>query len=85
MMHLILKRLEAPRSLEVRWDLGWGHPCGDRGVGRSYGIWNSWRVDGGVTWSLKNKLIKLKKKNKQIYPGGVDNRKLSILELKSTN
>jgi len=24
MMHLTLKRLEAPRSLEVRWHGGWG-------------------------------------------------------------
>ena len=29
MMHLTLKRLEAPGSLEVRWGGGWGHPCGD--------------------------------------------------------
>jgi hypothetical protein len=40
MMHLTLKRLEAPGSLEVRWG-------GERGVGRRYGMWNSWSVDGG--------------------------------------
>jgi hypothetical protein len=45
MMHLTLKRLEAPGSLEVRWGREWGHPGGDRGMGRKYGIWNSWRVD----------------------------------------
>jgi hypothetical protein len=33
MMHLTLKRLKAPGSLEVRWDMGWGHPRGDE-VGR---------------------------------------------------
>jgi hypothetical protein len=35
MMHLTLKRLEAPGCLEIR------------GLGRRYGMWNSWRVDGG--------------------------------------
>jgi hypothetical protein len=30
-MHLTLKRLEAPGSLEARWGGGWGHPRGDRG------------------------------------------------------
>jgi hypothetical protein len=34
MMHLTLKRLEAPGSLEVRWGGGWEHPCGDWEVGR---------------------------------------------------
>jgi hypothetical protein len=46
-MHLTLKRLEAPGSLEIRWDGGWGHPRGDRRVGRRYGMWNSLKVDGG--------------------------------------
>ena len=32
MMHLALKRLEAPGSLEVRCGWGWEHPHGD-GVG----------------------------------------------------
>jgi hypothetical protein len=36
-MHLTLKRMEVPESLEVRWGGGWEHPCGD-------GVW--WR--GGV-------------------------------------
>jgi hypothetical protein len=30
MMYIILKRLDAPGSLEVRWGGGWGHPHGDR-------------------------------------------------------
>jgi hypothetical protein len=48
MMNLTLKRVEVPRSLEVRWYRGavWRHPHGDRGVGRRYGMWNSQRVDG---------------------------------------
>ena len=31
MMHITLKRLEAPGSLEVRWGWVLGHPRGDRG------------------------------------------------------
>jgi hypothetical protein len=59
MMHLTLKRLEAPGSLEVRWGGGWGHSHGDRGVGRRYGMWNSQRVNGGgdKIRKVKNKLI----------------------------
>ena len=58
MMHLTLKRLEAPGSLEVRWGEGrvWGHPHGDKGVGRRYGMWNSRKVDQGgrnKIWSVK--------------------------------
>jgi hypothetical protein len=30
MMHLTLKRLDAPGSLEVKWGVGLGHPHGDR-------------------------------------------------------
>jgi hypothetical protein len=35
----------------------WGHPGGDRGLGRRYGMWNSWRVDeeGNKIWSVKSK------------------------------
>jgi hypothetical protein len=33
-MHLTLKRLEAPGSLEVRWER------------KRYGMWNSWMVGG---------------------------------------
>jgi hypothetical protein len=40
------------------WGREWGHPCGDRGVGRRYGMWNSQRVDGEA-WirNVKNKLV----------------------------
>ena len=38
MMHLTLSRLKVPGTLEVRWDGAWGHPCGDRRIGRTYGM-----------------------------------------------
>jgi hypothetical protein len=41
MMQLTLKSPVAPRSLEVRWYEGWGHPHGDRGVKRMYGMRSS--------------------------------------------
>jgi hypothetical protein len=49
MMHLYLKRLEAPEALEVRWH-GVGifamDIChGDIWVGRKYGMWSSRRVN----------------------------------------
>jgi hypothetical protein len=58
MMHLILGKLEAPGILEVRWGRGWGHPRGNRWVGRRYGMWNSWRVYGGENkiWSVKKEI-----------------------------
>jgi hypothetical protein len=37
MMYLTLKRLEAPRSLELRWGGRCEHPCGD-GVGWEGGL-----------------------------------------------
>jgi hypothetical protein len=50
MMHLTLKRLEAPGSLEVggRGQVGWrmGTSMWRQGVGRRYEMWNSRRVDG---------------------------------------
>jgi hypothetical protein len=52
MMHLTLKRLEIPGSLELMWGGRWGE------VGRRYGMWSSRRVDGGAEngiWSVKNK------------------------------
>jgi hypothetical protein len=64
MMHLTLKRLEAPGSLEVRWGEGWGHPCGD-GVGWGGGVGcgavgGGERRGGDGIWSVKNELqIKL--------------------------
>jgi hypothetical protein len=47
MMHLTLKRLEAPGNLEIRWGGGWGHPQRQDSE-RRYGIWNSLRVDQGM-------------------------------------
>jgi hypothetical protein len=56
MIHLTLKKQEAPGSLEVRWGREWRHPRGDKEAGsggshmetrRRYGMWNSQRVDGG--------------------------------------
>jgi hypothetical protein len=57
MMHLTLKRLEAPRSLEIRWGTGEGiHTWRRGGVGRRYGMWSSCRVDeGGEEWNMKCK------------------------------
>jgi hypothetical protein len=40
MMHLTLKRLEAPGILEVSWGGGWR-----QGVGRRYCMWKNWKVD----------------------------------------
>jgi hypothetical protein len=56
-MHLILKRLEAPGSLEV-WLCGVSRMGdGDKGVERRYGMWNSQRVDweGNKIWREINK------------------------------
>jgi hypothetical protein len=54
-MHLTLKRLEAPGSLEVWWGGWWRNPYRDRGTGRRYGMWKSWRVDPEESkiWSVK--------------------------------
>jgi hypothetical protein len=49
MMHLTLKKLDAPGSLEIRQGGAWGPPCGDR-VGRRYGMWNA----GDKIWTVKN-------------------------------
>jgi hypothetical protein len=48
-MHLTLKRLEAPGSLEVWWDGGGG------GWGK-YGMWNSERAywEEDIIWSFKS-------------------------------
>jgi hypothetical protein len=42
----------------------WEHPCGDRGAGRRYGMWNSWRVDQerNKIWSI----IKRKNEEKEL-------------------
>jgi hypothetical protein len=69
-MHLTLKNLEAPGSLEVWWcgDVGWGNPLGDSGAGNRYGMQKSWRVDweGNETWSEKKKKKKERKKKKEM-------------------
>jgi hypothetical protein len=52
MMHLTLEKLESPGWLEVRWGGGWGYPHRDRKVGRRYGIWNSWRVEGEMKYGV---------------------------------
>jgi hypothetical protein len=60
MMHLTLKRLEAPGCFEVRWNGEWGHPRGDGGgVRRRYVMWKSWWVDGreNKICSVKNRFI----------------------------
>jgi hypothetical protein len=64
MMHLTLKRLEAPGNIEVRWGLGVGaFTWRWNGVDRSCVMWNSLRMDGGMgneIWSVKFELqIKL--------------------------
>jgi hypothetical protein len=49
MMHLTLKRLEAPESLEITWG-GDESIQVDTGVGevkKRCGMWSSWRVVGG--------------------------------------
>jgi hypothetical protein len=50
MMHITLRRLAAPGSLEVMWG----------GVGRTYRMLSSWRVDvgGGMNgiWNVKTTL-----------------------------
>jgi hypothetical protein len=46
MMHLTLKRLEAPGNLEIRWDGGWG---GDIHVetGSREEVWDVKQLEGG--------------------------------------
>jgi hypothetical protein len=53
MMHLILKRLEAPGSLEVKWGSWWGHQLGDR-VGWGGGV-GCGEDEGqmGVGWGME--------------------------------
>ena len=63
MMHLTLKGLESPGSLEVRWGGG-----GDIHMETGWGGEEVWdveqsKVDGGgdKIWTIKNKLINFKK------------------------
>jgi hypothetical protein len=46
MMHLTLKRLHAPGSLEVRWGVGVGIHMKTGRVGKRCGMWSSQRMDG---------------------------------------
>jgi hypothetical protein len=56
MMHLTLKRLKAPGSLEVRWGGAWEISTWRQGVRRRCGMWSSWRVDGGGReWNIECK------------------------------
>jgi hypothetical protein len=59
LIHLTLKRLEAPGNLEVKWVGVGASTWRQGGVGRSCRMWNSQMVDGGSgngTWSVKYKL-----------------------------
>jgi hypothetical protein len=64
-MHLTLKRLEAPGSLEVRCGGGWVHPHGDMGVERRYrrGVEQS---DGGGGCRIKYGVYKINEFKKMI-------------------
>jgi hypothetical protein len=74
MMHLTLKRLEAPGNLG-QVNGRWGHPRGDwGGVWRKFEMWSSqrgWMGLGNGKWSVKTKLIFLKRRT---LPLGVQNR-----------
>jgi hypothetical protein len=67
MMHLTLKRLEAPGVLEVKWDSGWGiHMEIEWGEEE---VWDVEQLEGGWgggengIWSVKSELqIKLNEK-----------------------
>ena len=71
---IILKRLEAPGSLEVRWVGGWGHSCGDTVCwGRGVGCGTVGRWEGRCReWNMEYKKlitnkIKLKNKTKKFH------------------
>jgi hypothetical protein len=57
MIHLTLKKLEAPGSSEVRWGGGWGHPRRDRKGGEEG--WNVKHMEG--RWGAKNGIWSVKK------------------------
>jgi hypothetical protein len=57
MMHLTLKRLEAPRSLDVRWGMRWGgQEVWD--VEQWEGGWEMWNGMWNVKNKLKNKILR---------------------------
>jgi hypothetical protein len=61
MMHLTLKRLEAPGSLEVRWGGGWRYPDGDGVDGEE--VWDVEQLESGWgsrEWNMECKKYKLK-------------------------
>jgi hypothetical protein len=60
------KETGGPREFRglVGWEVeGWGHPWGDRGLGRRYGMRSSLRVgqEGNKIWSVKKKKKRLSK------------------------
>ena len=73
MIHLTLRRLEAPGSLEVRWGRGWGHLSGNRGWGGGVrgGTVGGCTVEGKYYMKCKkitNQLIKFfKPQNKELH------------------
>jgi hypothetical protein len=52
------QEIGGPREFKFSWSRRWGHPHGDRGLGRRYALWNSRKVDGrrDKIWSIKKKL-----------------------------
>jgi hypothetical protein len=59
MIHLTLKRLEAPGSFDVRWDEVWKHLHGDRvdwGGGVRCGTDGGW-MGRGREWNMVYKII----------------------------
>jgi len=58
MIHLTLKRLDAPGSLEVRWGWGWGASTWRQGqVWKRCRIWSSQKV-GEEGWGMEMKCKK---------------------------
>ena len=57
MMHLTLKRLEAPGSLEVRWDRGWRVGTSSWRQGSREEVWDvqqsEGRLEGNKIWSFR--------------------------------
>jgi hypothetical protein len=55
-MHLTLKRLEAPGSLEIWLGGRWGHPCGVRGEEE---VWDVKQSEGGCRVGLEGRESKV--------------------------
>jgi hypothetical protein len=60
MMHLTLKRLETPGSLEVRWGMGVGGIHMETGWGGEE-VWDVEQTEGG--WGAGNEIWSVKKIN----------------------